>query len=79
MSRFMGGKFSNEQNIRIRHAPSKRINNMNGLLLYQLELFSLCSTDGIMPDWGALLEDVAYYCKVEMQKVLGEEPRCFRK
>ena len=42
-------KFSNERSIRIRHAPSKGINNMNSSLSYRLELFSLCSSDVIMP------------------------------
>ena len=37
---------------------------MNYSLLHRLELIGLCSSDGIMRDWGTLLED---YCNVEMQ------------
>ena len=57
-------------------SPSKRINNMNGPLLYQLKLFSLCSSDGIMPDWGSVFEDRADYCNLKMQKLLWMNPRC---
>jgi len=48
-SRELGAKFSIEQNITIGHAQSKKINNMNGLLLCHLKLLSLCSSDGIIP------------------------------
>jgi len=49
-SGFKVGRLSKEQNVRIRYVPCKRINNMNGgSLFYRLELFSLCSSDGIMP------------------------------
>jgi len=39
---------------------------MNSSLLYGLELFSVCSSDGILPDWGRILEDRADYSNVEM-------------
>ena len=75
-SGFKVGRLSKEQNVRIRYVPCKRINNMNGgSLFYPLELFSLCSSDGIMPDWGTVLEEMADYCNVEMQKLLGRNPR----
>jgi len=67
--RIQGGKISSEQNIRIRHTPSKRANNINSSLL-----FSLGISDDIVPDWGTLLEDRADYCNVEMQKLLGRKP-----
>ena len=72
-------KFNDEQNIRIRHAPSKRMNNNNmiGSLLYRLELFSVCSSDGIMiSDWATIVgyhtrRQSANYCYIEMKKLLG--------
>jgi len=54
---FKGGKFRDEQYIRIWHASSERINNVNSTLFYRLQLFSLWSSDGIVPDWGAIFEN----------------------
>jgi len=72
--------------IRIWHAPSKRINNhtANSALLYRLQLFSLWSSDGIMPDWGAIFENRLNYCDVKMQRLLRRNLArallsCFRK
>jgi len=49
--------FSDEQYGRIWHALSNRINDVNSTLLYRLQLFSLWSSDGVMPNWGAIFQD----------------------
>jgi len=82
ISGFKGGKFSNEQNIRIRYAQSKRINIMYGSLLCRLELFSLCSSHGTMLDWVQYLRTGWITAMWKCRSCWGGTPAllsCFRK